>query len=100
MLLNFVNDIFPDITKDVFPLNTSSNYYIKNRLTFYTRPVKPVYKGIESLSYFAPKILELILKSIKSIYLLPAFKIAIKQQKPKDCPCRLCRTYILQVGFV
>ena len=46
---------------------------------FCTRTVKPVYKGIESLSFFIPKICVLIPESIKSIDVFPAFKLATKQ---------------------
>ena len=49
------------------------------------RTVKPVYKGIESLSFFIPKICVLIPESIKSIDLFPAFKLATKQWKLNDC---------------
>ena len=52
---------------------------------FCTRTVKPVYKGIESLSFLIPKICGLIPESIKSIDLFPAFKLAIKQWKLNDC---------------
>ena len=41
--------------KEVFPLNTSSNYNIKNRLTFHLRPVDSVYDITESISGLAPK---------------------------------------------
>ena len=59
------NDICPDIMKDVFHLNTSSNYNIRNRHTFTTRSVKTVYYGIESLSCLAPKVWELIPNNFK-----------------------------------
>ena len=68
----------PDIMKDVFPLNTSSTYDIRNREIFYTRPVKSVYHGSESLSYLAPKIWELVPESINSAESLSVFKIRIK----------------------
>ena len=84
--------------KDVFPLNTSSTYDIRNREIFYTRPVRSVYHGTES--YLAPKIWELVPESIKSAESLSVFKIRIKKWKPENCPCRLCRSYIPQVGFV
>ena len=71
--------------KDIFPLNTSSVYDIRNKQMFCTRTVKPVYKGIESLSFLIPKICGLIPESIKSIDLFPAFKLAIKQWKRNDC---------------
>ena len=76
-------------------------YDIRNRETFYTRPVKSVYKGTDSLSFLAHKIWELISKGIKSIDSLSALKITIKQWKLNDCPCRLCYlTYIQHVGYV
>ena len=75
----------PDIMKDIFPLNTSSVYDIRFKQMFCTRNVKPVYKGIESLSFLLPKICVLIPESVKSIDLFPAFKLAIKQWKPNDC---------------
>ena len=99
-LYKIFNGISPDIMKDVFPLNTSSTYDIRNREIFYTRPVKSVYHGTESLSYLAPKIWELVPESIKSAESLSVFKIRIKKWKPENCPCRLCRSYIPQVGFV
>ena len=71
------NDISPDIMKDIFPLNTSSIYDIRNTETFYTRPVKSVYKDTNS-SFLVPKVWKLIPESIKSIDLLIVFKLAIK----------------------
>ena len=99
-LYKIFNGISPDIMKNVFPLNTSSTYDIRNREIFYTRPVKSVYHGTESLSYLAPEIWELVPESIKSAESLSVFKIRIKKWKPENCPCRLCRSYIPQVGFV
>ena len=86
--------------KDVFPLITTSNYDIRNRKTFYSRTVKIVYNGTESLSYLAPKIWELIPKEIRLIESLSVFKIAIRKWIPINCPCRLCRIYVPQLGFI
>ena len=94
------NGICPDIMKDVFPLSTSSNYDIRSRRIFTTRSVKTVYYRTESLSYLAPKVWELIPNNIKSLENLPKFKKAIKNWKLDVCPCRFCRLYIPQVGFV
>ena len=101
-LYKIFNGISPDIMKDIFPLNTSYIYNIKNRERIYTRPVKSVYKGTESLSLLAPNILELIPGSIKSIDSLPAFSIAIKQWKPNYYPYRLTcsNIYALRSGFI
>ena len=99
-LYKVVNGLSPDIMKDVFPLNTSSNYNTRNRRVFHSRPIKTVYYGSETLSHLGPKIWELVPDEIKSLNFLTSFKAAIKKWKPTDCPCRLCREYITQVGFV
>ena len=99
-LYKIFNDICSDIMKDVFLLSTSSNYDIRSRHTFTTSSVKTVYCRFESLSDLAPKVWELIPNNIKSLKNLPKFKKAIKTWKPDVCPCRLCRLYIPQVGFV
>ena len=94
------NDICPEIMKDIFPLSTCSSYDIRSKRTFTTRSVKIVYYGTESLSYLAPKVWELILNNIKSLENLPKFKKATKKWKPDVRPCRPCRSYIPQNGFV
>ena len=56
--------------------------------------------GFETLSHLAPKIWELVPVEIKNVDSVASFKRAIKKWKPINCPCRLCRTYVFQVGFV
>ena len=36
----------------------------------------------------------------KNIDTLNAFKIKITKWKPENCPCRLCKVYINNIGFV
>ena len=38
--------------------------------------------------------------TLSSRLILSGFKKAIKEWKPSNCPCRLCKTYISQVGFL
>ena len=92
-LYKIFNGISPDIMKDVFPLNASSNYDIRNRPTFFNRRVRSVFNGTESLSYLAPKIWELVPENIKTAESLSKLKFLIKQWKPEKCPCRLCRAH-------
>ena len=68
------NGISLDIMKDVFPLNTSPNYNIRNGSTFSSRPVNSVYNGTESISHLASKIWELVPSDIKTLAPLPEFK--------------------------
>ena len=88
------NGISPDTMKDLFPLKTSSNYNIRNRSTFYSRPVNLVDNVTESLSRLAPKIWELVSNDIKALDSQSEFKNAIRLWKQVRCPCRICKTYI------
>ena len=38
--------------------------------------------------------------NIKNSSSLNKFKSSIKSWKPNECPCRLCKKYIAQVGFI
>ena len=66
----------------------------------HSQPVHTVLHGTESLSHLGLKIWELVPSDMKNLSTLTIFKKAIKQWKPNARPCRLCRTYIYQVGFV
>ena len=91
-LYKFVNGLSPNLVSDCFKLNNMTVYSTRNRSTFYSRPVRTVLHDTESLSHLEPKIWELVPSDIKNLSSLTAFKNAIKQWKPHDCPYR--------VGFV
>ena len=54
----------------------------------------------ESISFLGPKIWNILPDKLKNATSLEAFKIQIKKWKPQNCPCRLCRVYVQNVGFV
>ena len=91
-LYKFVNGLSPNLVSDCFKLNNMTVYSNKNRSTFYSRLVRTVLHGTESLSHLEPKIWEFVPSDIKNLSSLTAFKKAIKQCKPHACP--------YQVGFV
>ena len=99
-LYKVINGISPDLMKEVFPLNDDSGYNLRNKRTFKSRRVKSMRYGTDSLAYLSPKIWELVPNEIKAVESLASFKSAIKKWKTTECPCRLCKTYIPQVGFV
>ena len=87
-----VKAISPDIMKDACPLqNTSANYNITSWSTFYSRPLNLVYNRTESLSNFTSKYGNLFLTTSKHLTLCLKFV---------RCLCRICKSYIPQVGFV
>ena len=86
--------------KEVFLFNENTSYNTRNKSKFHLRSIKSVTLGSETLSHLAPKIWELVPVEIKNVDSVASFKRAIKKWKPINCPCRLCRTYVFQVGFV
>ena len=51
-------------------------------------------------SHLASKIWKLVKVEVKNVESMACFKRPIKKWKTINCPCRLCRTYVLQFGFV
>ena len=69
--------------------------------TLFTIPaVNRVYNGSESISNLGPRIWNLIPNKLKELESVNLFKKEIKKWRPTNCPCRLCRTYIPNLGFV
>ena len=87
------------LLKDIFPINR--NPYNLRQNTQFSRPrINTVYHGTESISNLGPKIWDLVPSNLKEISDLDKFKKAIKQWKPEDCPCRLCKVFVQNVGFL
>ena len=62
--------------------------------------VKTVNKGLETIRYRGPKTWELVPEEIKNSKSLPVFKDKIKDWKPLGCTCRLCKTYVNDLGYI
>ena len=65
-LYKILNGLSPDIMQDIF--ETKSNYYnIRNAPGFSSRNIKTVRYGLQTISYMAPKIWDLVPKEIKQV---------------------------------
>ena len=89
----------PDILREI-SVPKISLYNLRRNNTFERRQVHPVYHGTESLSFLCPKIWDLVPLELKQLESLEVFKLKIQKWIPFECPCKLCQTYIQQVGFV
>ena len=54
---------------------------------------------LESIGNLGSKIWNLVPVHMKDLKAPNTFKNQIKKQIPKDCPCHLCKVYVVQVGF-
>ena len=88
-----------DILREIFAPKISS-YNVRRNNTFERCQVHSVYHGTESLSFLGPKIWGLVPLEFEQLESLEVFKLKIKKWTPFECPCRWCRTYTQQVGFL
>ena len=93
------NDLGPEIIKDIF-IFVQKPYNLRNDSTLQRRTNRTVYFGTESISSLAPKIWEIVPCEIKNAKSLDNFKKRIKLWATHKCPCRLCKRYIGNVGFI
>ena len=61
---------------------------------------KTVRWGTESLTNLGPIIWDIVPTDIKSLPTLHSFKQRIKWWDPQNCPCRLCKVYVRDLGFL
>ena len=94
------NNLSPLLMGDIFDLNRNGR---DTRMgDKFVRPrAKKVYKGENSLRSFGPIVWNTMLpEKLKVCSNLLEFKNSIKSWIPKNCPCRLCKTYIKGLGFI
>ena len=84
--------------KEVFSLKESLPYCTK--FPFETRNIRTVTYGKNILSFLGPKIWAIVPTAIKKSKSLTEFKNEISKWNPEHCPCRLCDTYITDLGFI
>ena len=93
------NNLSPSIMKSIFPQRTIP-YDLRNNVPFQSTNVSTVYYGTETISYRGPKTWALVPVDIKNSNTLNEFKAKIKKWKPEGCTCRLCKTYVVNLGFL
>ena len=79
-----------------------SNYSLRNSTTLRGRSIKTAMYGSETISSLGPKIWDILPTELKRIVSPTLFKKKkkIREWAPKNCPRRLCKTYIQNIGFL
>ena len=90
----------PEIMQEVFQVKEQGNYNLRNQTDFVIPQVKSVNHGLESIRFLGPKIWESLPNDLKNKESVDSFKTAIKRWKPESCPCRLCKTYLQNIGYL
>ena len=92
--------ISPTIMNEIFTLRHQNQYNLRNWTYFDAPKVRTVNHGSESVRYLGSKIWKIIPAYMKELDIIEKFKIAIKKRKPESCPCRLCRVYLQNIGYL
>ena len=80
--------------------NNEHPYNLRHLRQFKNPPLNTVHHGAKSVYFLGPKIWEILPDSFKNMERLEAFKREIKTWKPENCPCRPCRVYVQNIGFL
>ena len=81
-------------------LQRSNNRHTTSQLDFSVLQVNTVCFGQNSIKYLGPLIWNSIPTALRNVESFVEFKSLIKNWKPSNCPCRLCKGYIPEVCFV
>ena len=95
----FLQGLSPPLMNEIF-VERNNNYSLRGNNLLTRRRVNSVRYGTETVSFLAPKIWDILPKDIKDSESLDIFKRKIKKWIPWECPCRLFKTYVPQVGFI
>ena len=93
------HSLSPTFMKELLPVSTC-RYNLRNAPEFVASNIHTVYNGTETISFRGPKIWSLVPQGIKNSESIHEFKNKIKYWKPVGCTCRLCKTYIHNLGFI
>ena len=86
----------PEILTEIFP-QKESNYSLKNSTTLQGRCIKTVMFGSETISSLGPKTWDILPAELKTTVSSTLFKKKIREWAPKNCACRLCKTYVQNI---
>ena len=89
----------PPIMNDIFMQN-GNGWYNLIQISNLRPLVKSVRHGSKSVSYLGPIKWDMLSDDCKDIDDLDTFKNTDKKWKIENCPCRLYKTYINNIGFV
>ena len=94
------NNLNPKFMKDIFVEKRDIGYELRGNSELEAMNIRTVHRGEDTLRYLGCKIWKLVPESIKQCTSMKQFKKRIREWVPRDCPCRLCKTYIHHIGYI
>ena len=98
-IYKFENNLSAPLIDDMFQVR-KINYNQRHFHKFANTKKNSVKMRLETITYRAPQLWNLLPTEIKDAPSLSIFKEKIKSWYCNNCPCRLCKAYIANVSFL
>ena len=98
-MYKITNKLSPTLVQELSPIYENP-YNLRNERCWQTSNVRTVGFGTETLLFRGQKTWQLLPDSIKHSNTLLEFKTKVKNWTPEGCTCRLCKTFIQNLGFI
>ena len=73
---------------------------LRNNTSLKIGNLKTAYYGTESFTNLGAKIWDLLPNEYKELKSLSMFKSSISNWVTDECPCRMCKNYFANIGFI
>ena len=78
----------------------NENYNLRGGVHLTNRNIPTAHFKTDTATNLRPKIWKLLPDEIKNASSLLVFKSRIKTWTTDNCPCRLCKTFVKDLGFI
>ena len=95
----YLNGLSPDIMNEIFILRKNS-YNLRHFHLFQTENPRSSKFGLDAIAYRASQLWQQLPTEIREVPSLSIFKDKIKTWKCSNCPCRSCKVFIQNVGYI
>ena len=106
-LLCFLTEIYkvkmelsPTIMNDILTLDENASYNLRSGVTVTRSSIRTNKFGFETISTIGAVLWRNLPNDIKNPDSLNIFKHRIKQWTPDNCPCKICRNFIKNLGYI
>ena len=90
----------PPIMNDVLTLDENASYNLRSGVTVTRRNIRTSKFGFETIITIRAVLWRNLPNDIKNSDSLNIFKHRIKQWTPDKCPCKICRNFIKNLGYI
>ena len=93
------NKLNPAIMGFMFERRNNTYNFI-NFPEFATKRKRTVKMDLETLNYRSPQLSSILPENLRQVNSLGQFKESVRKKDYIDCPCRLCKLYLSNIGFL